>query len=137
MMEKNARLESILAERNQLQNRVKTLEDRGFDGNNKSLETISKLTGKIEHLETELKIAEERQVTFAAQMETQVILCKDREKQIHQLQEEMEAKDERLSTFTHELESSKQHILQREKQIADLQDKFMQSSTHVMEETIM
>lgn len=49
---------------------------------------------------------------------------------------QMEAKDERLAAFSHELESAKQQVLQREKQITELQDKFLQSSVHIMEETI-
>lgn len=88
-MEKSSRLEAVMAEKNQLQNRVKVLEERGFDGSNKNLETISRLTGKVEHLETELKIAEERTAATNNQLETQTILCKDREKQVHQLQEEV------------------------------------------------
>ena len=65
------------------------LEERSFDGNNKYLEQISRLTGKVEHLSTELKIAEERALSTNNQLETQAILCKDREKQVHQLQEEV------------------------------------------------
>ena len=89
LIEKTQRLESILAEKNQLQNRVKVLEERSFDGNNKNLEQISRLTGKVDHLTTELKIAEERAVATNNQLETQTILCKDREKQVHHLQEEV------------------------------------------------
>ena len=48
-----------------------------------------KLTGKVEHYEMELKIAEDRWAAVNAQLETQVILCRDREKQVLQLQEEV------------------------------------------------
>ena len=65
------------------------LEDRGFDGKNKNLDTISRLTGKVEHLDADLKNAEERAGAVNNQLETQTILCKDREKQVHQLQEEV------------------------------------------------
>ena len=57
----------------------------------KQLDTISKLTGKVEHYEMELKIAEDRCVSVNAQLETQVILCRDREKQVVQLQDEVES----------------------------------------------
>lgn len=136
LMDKSGRLETAMSDKSQLQNRVKILEDRGFDGSDKNLDTISRLTGKVEHLETEMKICEDRCNAINNQLETQTILCKDREKQVHQLQEELEAKEERLSTFAHELESGKQQVLQRERQIADLQDKFLQSSAHILEETI-
>ena len=89
LAEKSARLEAMMAEKSQLQNRVKVLEERGFDGKNKNLETISRLTGKAEHLQADLKNAEERASAVNNQLETQTILCKDREKQVHQLQEEV------------------------------------------------
>ena len=65
------------------------LEERGFDGKNKNIDTISRLTGKVEHLDADLKNAEERAGAVNNQLETQTILCKDREKQVHQLQEEV------------------------------------------------
>ena len=129
----------------------------------KQLDTISKLTGKVEHYEMELKIAEDRCVAVNAQLETQVILCRDREKQVLQLQEEvnekqccsivmyrvfsqrvvknalffqLEAKEERISAYSHDTEGLKHQLFQKEKQWTELQDKFMQSSTHIMEETI-
>ena len=68
------------------------LKDRGSDGMQKQLDTISKLTGKVEHYEMELKIAEDRCGAVNAQLETQVILCRDREKQVLQLQEEVNEK---------------------------------------------
>lgn len=136
LAEKSARLEAVMAEKSQLQNRVKVLEERGFDGKNKNLDTISRLTGKVEHLDADLKNAEERAGAVNNQLETQTILCKDREKQVHQLQEELEAKDERLVTFSHELEGAKRNLLEKERQMTELQDKFMQSSVHIMEETI-
>ena len=49
---------------------------------------------------------------------------------------QLEAKDERLVAFSHELDGFKQQMLQKERQLTELQDKFMQSSTHIMEETI-
>ena len=49
---------------------------------------------------------------------------------------QLEAKEERLVAFTHELEGVKQQVLQKERQLTELQDKFMQSSAHIMEETI-
>ena len=42
LAEKGARLEAVMAEKSQMQNRIKVLEDRGFDGKNKNLETISR-----------------------------------------------------------------------------------------------
>ena len=48
-----------------------------------------RLTGKVEHLEADLKNVEERASAANNQLETQTILCKDREKQVHQLQEEV------------------------------------------------
>ena len=89
MADKNARFEDVLAERNQLLNRVKVLEDRSHDGHHQQLENVSRLTGKVEQLETELKIVDERAHAANQLLETQVILCKDREKQLHQLQEEV------------------------------------------------
>ena len=50
---------------------------------------FSRLTGKVEHLEADLKNVEERASAANSQLETQTILCKDREKQVHQLQEEV------------------------------------------------
>ena len=45
----------------------------------------------MEHLEQDLKNTEERACAINNQLETQTILCKDREKQVHQLQEEVGA----------------------------------------------
>ena len=89
MTDKSHRLEVILTEKAQIANRLKVLEDRGHDGLNKQIETISKLTGRVEYLESELKIADDRHHSSLAQLETQLVLCKDREKQIQQLQEDV------------------------------------------------
>ena len=82
-------LETVLSEKTQIANRLKLIEDRGHDGLDKQIETISKLTGRVEYLESEIKIAEDRHHSSLSQLETQVVLCKDREKQIHQLQEDV------------------------------------------------
>ena len=89
LTDKSHRLEVILTEKAQIANRLKVLEDRGHDGLNKQIETISKLTGRVEYLESELKIADDRHHSSLAQLETQLVLCKDREKQIQQLQEDV------------------------------------------------
>ena len=47
------------------------------------------LKHKIRPLDADLKNAEERAGAVNNQLETQTILCKDREKQVHQLQEEV------------------------------------------------
>ena len=78
-----------MSEKTQIANRLKLIEDRGHDGLDKQIETISKLTGRVEYLESEIKIAEDRHHSSLSQLETQVVLCKDREKQIHQLQEDV------------------------------------------------
>ena len=49
---------------------------------------------------------------------------------------QLEAKEERLSAYSHDTEGLKHQLFQKEKQWTELQDKFMQSSTHIMEETI-
>ena len=49
---------------------------------------------------------------------------------------QLEAKEERLSAYSHDTEGLKQQLFQKEKQWTELQDKFMQSSAHIMEETI-
>ena len=41
-----------------------------------------------------------------------------------------------MGAVKRELDGSKQQLLQRERQMNELQDKFMQSSVHIMEETI-
>jgi hypothetical protein len=89
MMEKSCRLESIMADKIQMANRIKILEDRGQGGLGKQMDTISRLTGRVEHLEAELKITEERYTATISQLETQTIMSKDREKQIQQLQDEV------------------------------------------------
>ena len=89
LQDKSHRLDAILAEKAQIANRLKILEDRGHDGLNKQIETISKLTGRVEYLESEMKIAEDRHHASINQLETQIVLCKDREKQIQQLQEDV------------------------------------------------
>merc|ERR1711994_751282 len=89
LADKSQRLETVLSEKTQIANRLKLIEDRGHDGLDKQIETISKLTGRVEYLESEIKIAEDRHHSSLSQLETQVVLCKDREKQIHQLQEDV------------------------------------------------
>ncbi len=69
--------------------RLRILEDRGNEGIGKQMDTIAKLTGRVEFLESELKVAEERYATTVNQLETAAILNKDREKRIHQLQDEV------------------------------------------------
>ncbi len=65
------------------------MEDRGSEGIGKQMDTIAKLTGRVEFLESELKVAEERFTTTVTQLETKSILSKDREKKIQQLHDEV------------------------------------------------
>ena len=48
----------------------------------------------------------------------------------------MESRDERIQTLNHQFESMKQQFVQKDRQLNEVQDKFLQSSVHIMEETV-
>lgn len=48
----------------------------------------------------------------------------------------MESKEERLETLNHQFENLKKNLIQKERQLTEIQDKFLQSSVHIMEETV-
>ena len=70
------------------------------------------------------------------QLERETIICRDRDQKIKSLDEEIEVRDDKIRDLDQQLETSRCELANCQKQVADLQEKFMQSSSHVMEETV-
>ena len=110
-----AKFENVKLEKGKLQDRMKYLDKQREEEKFKLMEQISRLTGRVEHLEKESEDNEIRQssllqvnssaliscrdfVIFALmkEMEKQCIISKDREKSIQQLSEELDIKKEEI-----------------------------------------
>ena len=50
---------------------------------------------------------------------------------------QLDTRDDRIRALLQQHEGSKLEISHKDKQLTDLQDKFLQSSVHIMEETVM
>merc|ERR1712020_864199 len=77
--------------------RLKHLELQREDEKSKLMDQVSKLTGRIEHLEKEAEDNEARQSSLLQDLEKQGIISKDWERSIQQLAEELEIKKEEIS----------------------------------------
>ena len=74
-----------------LQSRIHSHGDRGSREKERLLEQVSRLTGRCEQLENDVKNMEARGQTTVAEMERLAILGKDKEKRVHQLTHEVSA----------------------------------------------
>ena len=71
------------------QSRLQSHGDRGSAEKDRLLDQVSRLTGRCEQLEADLRNAEAREQAGMAELERQTIVSKDREKKILRLAEEV------------------------------------------------
>ena len=69
-------------------------------------------------------------------LEKQGIISKDRERSIQQLSEELDIKKEEISGHLSNIEHLQTDLGSKQTIITGLQDKFMQSSMHILQETV-
>ena len=131
-----AKIESVKLEKQKMMDRLKHLELQREDEKSKLMDQVSKLTGRIEHLEKEAEDNEARQSSLLQDLEKQGIISKDRERSIQQLAEELEIKKEEISGHISGLDQLQAEIGSKQTIITQLQEKFMQSSMHILQETV-
>lgn len=131
-----AKIESVKLEKQKMMDRLKHLELQREDEKSKLMDQVSKLTGRIEHLEKEAEDNESRQSSLLQDLEKQGIISKDRERSIQQLAEELEIKKEEISGHISALDQLQAEIGSKQTIITQLQEKFMQSSMHILQETV-
>ena len=131
-----AKIESVKLEKQKMMDRLKHLELQREDEKSKLMDQVSKLTGRIEHLEKEAEDNEARQSSLLQDLEKQGIISKDRERSIQQLAEELEIKKEEISGHISGLDQLQGEIGSKQTIITQLQEKFMQSSMHILQETV-
>lgn len=131
-----AKIESVKLEKQKMMDRLKHLELQREDEKSKLMDQVSKLTGRIEHLEKEAEDNEARQSSLLQDLEKQGIISKDRERSIQQLAEELEIKKEEISGHISALDQLQAEIGSKQTIITQLQEKFMQSSMHILQETV-
>ena len=140
LSDRTAKLEEAMAANAKLTSRLKLTEGKSMgdvdERLRRQLDKIASLTTKCEQLESDCQLVESRYKDTVDLLEKQTITSKNRDNKIEQLNGELEAKDDLLKTTKDELETAKLEFANLEKQMLDLQDKFMESSVHVMEETI-
>ena len=140
LSDRSARLEDALATNAKLTSRLKMTEGRSVgdldERSRRQLDVIASLTTKCEQLEADCHVIEARYKDTVDLLEKQTITSKNRDHKIEQLTAEFDAKDDQLKTTKDELDTAKVEASSLEKQMLDLQDKFMESSVHVMEETV-
>ena len=131
-----AKVENIKLEKQKLLDRMKHLELQRDDEKAKLLDQVSKLTGRVEHLEKEAEDNEVRQSSLLQDLEKQGIISKDRERTIQQLTEELDMKKEEINGHISQLDQLQAEIGSKQTIITQLQEKFMQSSMHILQETV-
>ena len=72
-----------------LQSRIHSHSDRGSLEKDRLLEQVSRLTGRCEQLENDVKNMEARGQATATEMERMAIMAKDKEKRVQQLTREV------------------------------------------------
>ena len=140
LSDRSARLEEALAANAKLTSRLKMTDGRSVgdldERSKRQLDKLASMTTKCEQMEADCHVIETRYKDTVELLEKQTITSKNRDQKIEQLQGEVETKDDLIKTTKDELETAKLEFSNLEKQMLDLQDKFMESSVHVMEETI-
>jgi chromosome segregation ATPase len=140
LSDRSARLEDALAVNAKLTSRLKMTEGKSVgdldERSRRQLDKIAGLTTKCEQQEADCHVIEARYKDTIDLLEKQTITSRNRDHKIEQLNDEIETKDDQMKTTKDELETAKIEFSHLEKQMLDLQDKFMESSVHVMEETI-
>ena len=131
-----AKIENIKLEKQKLLDGMKHLELQRDDEKAKLLDQVSKLTGRVEHLEKEAEDNEVRQSSLLQDLEKQGIISKDRERTIQQLTEELDIKKEEINGHISQLDQLQAEIGSKQTIITQLQEKFMQSSMHILQETV-
>ena len=130
------KIENIKLEKQKMSERIKSMEPNREDEKSKLLDQISRLTGRVEHLEKEAENNEARQSSLLQDLEKQGIISKDRERSIQQLTEELDIKKEEISGHLSNIEQLQNDLGSKQTIITGLQDKFMQSSMHILQETV-
>ena len=130
------KIENIKLEKQKMSERIKSMELNREDEKSKLLDQISRLTGRVEHLEKEAENNEARQSSLLQDLEKQGIISKDRERSIQQLTEELDIKKEEISGHLSNIEQLQNDLGSKQTIITGLQDKFMQSSMHILQETV-
>lgn len=72
-----------------LQSRIHSHSDRGSHEKDRLLEQVSRLTGRCEQQENDIKNMETRGQATAAEVERMAITAKDKEKRVQQLTQEV------------------------------------------------
>eukprot|EP00095_Tigriopus_kingsejongensis_P003476 maker-scaffold264_size232020-snap-gene-0.9 protein:Tk03476 transcript:maker-scaffold264_size232020-snap-gene-0.9-mRNA-1 annotation:"iduronate 2-sulfatase" len=139
LVDRNNRLEEALMataaqRRDKANSRLGLMEEE--DEKSRLLDQIARLTGQTEQLEIDRRNLADRHQKTLEELERQTIVSKDREKRIHSLMEDMEMRDETVQNMKLETDVLRGDLLQREGQNNDLHEKFLQSSQHILEETL-
>ena len=140
LSDRTAKLEEAMAANAKLSSRLKVTAGKSMgdvdERLRRQLDKIASLTTKCEQQEADCHVIEARYKDTVDLLEKQTITSKNRDNKIEELNGELETKNDMLKSTNNELETAKLEFSNLEKQMLDLQDKFMESSVHVMEETI-
>lgn len=131
-----AKIENVKFEKQKLLDRMKHLEHQRDEEKAKLMDQVSKLTGRVEHLEKEAEDNEVRQSSLLQDLEKQGIISKDRERSIQALTEELDIKKEEIVGHISQLDQLQAEVASKQTIITQLQEKFMQSSMHILQETV-
>ncbi|XP_059086877.1 trichohyalin-like isoform X2 [Tigriopus californicus] len=139
LAQRNASLEeALMASASEKRHRANSRlgQEEQEEDKSRLLDSIARLTGLNEQLETDRKNLEDRLQSTLEELERQSIVSKDREKRICALLDDLESKDETQENMRMETEALRLDVVQRQNQYNDLHDKFLQSSQHILEETL-
>ena len=130
------RVEQLRIEKGKAGERLRQAETWREEEKDKAVAVQAKLEGRLEDLEREEQVRETRLASISQDLERQTMVSRDRERQVVTLQEEVQAAKEEVGRAGQQVEQLQCELASRQAAVQTLQEKFLQSSQHILQETV-
>ena len=130
------RVEQLRIEKGKASERLRQAETWREEEKDKAVAVQAKLEGRLEDLEREEQVRETRLASISQDLERQTMVSRDRERQVVTLQEEVQAAKEEVGRAGQQVEQLQCELASRQAAVQTLQEKFLQSSQHILQETV-
>ena len=130
------RVEQLRIEKGKASERLRQAETWREEEKDKAVAVQAKLEGRLEDLEREEQVRETRLASISQDLERQTMVSRDRERQVVTLQEEVQAAKEEAGRAGQQVEQLQCELASRQAAVQALQEKFLQSSQHILQETV-
>ena len=130
------KVERLRIEKGKASERLRQAETWREEEKEKAVAVQAKLEGRVEELEREEQVREARLASISQDLERQTMVSRDRERQVVTLQEEVQAAKEEACRGGQQVEHLQNEVSSRQAAVQALQEKFLQSSQHILQETV-